>query len=178
MKQAPFQLLSNIARANLKHALGLPAQEEVQEYWSGVAFSLSGCRFVAPMEQVGEIISVPSITRLPGVKSWVHGVANIRGRLIPVMDLASFAQSEINTTALKNRRLLIVESGDVLNGLIVDSVEGMQHFPVENFDQQVGPSPDILNPFLHGSYKHQNSQFTVIALRDLVVSADFMQIAV
>jgi len=178
MKQTPFQLLSKIAQANLSNALGLPAQEEAQEFWSGVSFTLSGCQFVAPMEQVSEIISVPSITRLPGVKSWVQGVANIRGRLIPVMDLASFTKSESKAVDLKARRLLIVESGDVLNGLVVDSVEGMQHFPVEAFDVNAGQAPDNINSFLHGSYMHQNSQWTVIALHDLVVSADFMQIAV
>jgi len=178
MKQAPFQLLNKIAKANLANALGLPAQEEAQEFWSGVSFSLAGCQFVAPMEQVSEIISVPSLTRLPGVKSWVQGVANIRGRLIPVMDLASFTQSESKSIDLSKKRLLIVESGDVLNGLVVDSVEGMQHFPVEAFSETPGKSPEDFNSFLHGSYLHNNSQWTVIALHDLVVSADFMQIAV
>ncbi|NRB79830.1 MAG: purine-binding chemotaxis protein CheW [Saccharospirillaceae bacterium] len=178
MKQAPFQLLGKIAKANLANALGLPAQEEVQEYWSGVSFTLSGCQFVAPMEHVSEIISVPSITKLPGVKSWVQGVANIRGRLIPVMDLASFTQSETTSHELSKRRLLIVESGDVLNGLVVDSVEGMQHFPVEAFNKKPGKAPDNIYSFLYGSYIHNNSQWTVIALHDLVVSDDFMQIAV
>jgi len=178
MKQTPFQLLGKIAKANLDNALGLPAQEEVQELWSGVAFSLSGCQFVAPMEQVSEIISVPSLTRLPGVKPWVQGVANIRGRLIPVMDLGNFAQSESQVSDISKRRLLIVEAGEVLNGLIVDSVEGMQHFPVEAFEKQPGQSPEIFNPFLHGCYQHNNIQWTMIALRDLVVSTEFMQIAV
>jgi len=178
MKQSPFQLLNKIAKDSLVNALGLPAQEEAQEFWSGVSFTLSGCQFVAPMEHVSEIISVPSITKLPGVKSWVQGVANIRGRLIPVMDLASFTQSTSTTNDLRKKRLLIVESGDVLNGLVVDSVEGMQYFPVEAFGKKSGKAPENFNSFLHGSYLHNNSQWTVIALHDLVVSAGFMQIAV
>ena len=70
-------------------ALELPSRQEMVQYWSGIGFMLDGRRYVAPLEQVSEILTVPSYTRVPGVESWMKGVANVRGRLMAVMDLTA-----------------------------------------------------------------------------------------
>lgn len=175
---SPFQLLHSIAEASIAQAAGLPAQADIQQFWTGVAFKFAGYSLVAAMNDVSEIISVPSLTKLPGVKPWVLGVANVRGRLIPVMDLASFTQQQGSQSKLANKRLLIVEKDEVLNGLVVDVVEGIQHFATEDFVQQEQHAPPRVAQFAEGSYKKQQQQWTVINVRQLITSAEFMQVAV
>ncbi len=59
---------------------------------------------------------------------WMKGVANVRGRLMTVMDLSRFLgqPSELQE---KRRRLLVLDQDDLYTGVIVDEVLGMQHFP-------------------------------------------------
>ena len=60
--------------------------------WQGVVFEIGGQRLVAPMGQVSEVLSMPEYTSLPLVKPWMLGIANIRGRLLPLTDLSRFLQ--------------------------------------------------------------------------------------
>ena len=174
----PFELLQSIAQASIAQAAGLPAQADVQQFWTGVAFKFAGFSLVAAMNDVSEIISVPALTKLPGVKPWVLGVANVRGRLIPVMDLANFSQHDASQKKLSDQRLLIVEEQDVLNGLVVDVVEGIQHFSTDDFVQDQEQAPAIFAPFVAGSYSKDQQLWTVINVRQLITSAQFMQVAV
>ena len=60
--------------------------------WQGVVFEIGGQRLVAPMGQVSEILTMPEYTSVPLVKPWMLGIANIRGRLLPLTDLSRFLQ--------------------------------------------------------------------------------------
>ena len=87
---APFAVLTDIATRSRQRAAGLPAQEEAVELWNGIGFHLAGERYVAPMGEVVEILHVPRYTHIPGVRNFMLGAANVRGRLLPIIDLALF----------------------------------------------------------------------------------------
>ncbi len=106
--QTPFQLLVDIDQRCRRLAAGLPAQQEAVQSWSGIGFRMGGRFFVAPMGEVGEVLHEPRYTQLPGVKTWVKGVANVRGRLLPIMDLCGFLGTELSPLR-KQRRVLVVE---------------------------------------------------------------------
>lgn len=116
----PFAVLVDLARRSADHALGLPAQLDIVPHWSGIGFSLGGHRFIAPMNEVAEILAQPPSTRLPGVRPWVRGVSNVRGRLLPLIDLESFFGDSLG--ARSRRRVLALEVGDLYSGLIVSEV--------------------------------------------------------
>jgi twitching motility protein PilI len=130
--QTPFQLLLEIDQRCRLLAAGLPSQRAVVQTWSGIGFRMGERLFVAPMGEIGEVLHEPRFTLLPGVKSWVKGVANVRGRLLPVMDMCGYFGTELSPLR-KQRRVLVVDHQDVFAGLTVDEVFGMQHFPVDSF---------------------------------------------
>src|SRR5467141_4000525 len=69
---------------------------------------------------VREIVRVPEITSVPSARDKVEGVINLRGKIIPVMDLRKrFGQSEIQPN--KKNRILVVELENKLVGLIVNA---------------------------------------------------------
>ena len=76
----PFVVLATIASRSTVGARGLPQQIDAMTTWSGIGFNLMGLRFVVPMTEVAELLERPGSTRIPGVKPWVKGVANVRGR--------------------------------------------------------------------------------------------------
>lgn len=151
MAESAFQALVNLATLSLDAAKGLPAQQDSAERYSGVGFSMLGTRFVIPMGQVKETMEVPELTRLPGVKSWVLGLSNVRGRLLPIIDFARFLGAQL-VGSKRLQRVLVLETESLYSGLIVDQCFGMQHLPIDTFSEFNESLPGRLGEFVTGAY--------------------------
>ena len=153
-----FELLLQIDQRCRLLAADLPSQPTRQNSWSGIGFRLGEYWYVAPMGEVSEVLHEPRFTQVPGVKPWVKGVANLRGRLLPIMDLCAFLGHELSV-ARRQRRVLVVEHQDVFAGLMVDEVFGLQHFaqgslePVAT-DAVPGPMAAFVEGCFPVSYTH------------------------
>jgi twitching motility protein PilI len=86
----PFDLLLDIEQRCQANAAGLPTLDKVEEEWVGVGFRIGDDKLIAHMNEIEEILDLPEFTNVPGVKSWMVGVANVRGGLLPLMDLNGF----------------------------------------------------------------------------------------
>ena len=75
---------------------------------------------MSPIDEIAEILEIPRLTKVPGVGPSVKGVANVRGRLIPVLDLMQFFYARHSKVQAKRQRLLILESGDLYSGIVVE----------------------------------------------------------
>lgn len=171
-----FIKLLEIAERSKQRVVGLPTDGSVQEFWSGVGFTLAGQYFVVPMGEVAEVLAVPRYTSVPGVKSWMKGLANVRGRLLPIMDLLGFfsRNSELHES---RRRLVVIDQGDVFSGLVVDEVLGMQHFPVGNYAKEGNVTLPEIQPYVQGAFVRDERVWSVFLLSRLVEDPRFMQAA-
>lgn len=174
--QTPFEKLLEIDQRCRALAAGLPSQQEVVQTWSGIGFRMGERRFVAPMGEVSEVLHEPRFTLLPGVKSWVKGVANVRGRLLPVMDLCGFFGGELSPLR-KQRRVLVVDHQEVFAGLTVDEVFGMQHFPVAAFSERLPPLEASIQPFIHGVFQREQP-WLVFSPHALAMHQEFIEVSV
>ncbi len=154
-EQLAFNALVDLAQRSLASAKGLPAQTEVRQYWSGIGFSLMGSALVSPMGEITELLELPEYTKCPGVQPWVLGVANVRGRLLPLFDMAAFFGGRLDGQR-KKHRVLVLERDGFYAGLVVDAAMGMQHFPVESFTADAGEIAETLLPFVGGCYGHSS----------------------
>lgn len=177
-KSSPFAVLANIDKRSRALSKGLPAQEEAVELWHGIGFMLDGKRYVAPMGEVVEILHIPRYTQVPGVKPFMLGAANVRGRLLPVIELASFVDLPRSSRAQRDRRVLVVEQDDIFCGLIVDAVLGMQYFAVGSFTGSNNDAEVSLQPFLRGTYLRNDEQWAVFSMVELVEDERFLDAAV
>src|SRR5712664_2684620 len=85
-----------------------------------VGFRIVNETFGVRIGSVREIVRVPEITAVPSAPETVEGVINLRGKIIPVMDLRKrFGQAEIQPD--KKNRILVVELDNKLFGLIVNA---------------------------------------------------------
>ena len=169
-----FELLLQIDQRCRLLAADLPSQPTRQDSWSGIGFRLGEDWYVAPMGEVSEVLHEPRFTQLPGVKPWVKGVANLRGRLLPIMDLYGFFGREVSA-ARKQRRVLVVEHDEVFAGLLVDEVFGLQHFAqdsLEPADQWSGP----MSAFVKGRFQREQT-WQVFSPFALAQSQSFMHVA-
>jgi len=85
-----------------------------------VGFRIGNETYGVRIASVREIVRVPDITSVPNAPETIEGVINLRGKIIPVMDLRKrFGLAEIVTD--KKNRILVVELENKLVGLIVNS---------------------------------------------------------
>ncbi len=125
------ELLADLEQSCRERAQGLPQQQLIQSYWEGVMFYIGENRFIAPLSSVKEILNYPtSLTLVPGSKPWMMGVANIRGTLIPVIDLQLFLIGR-KTRRTRRSRVLVFALGSSLTGVLVGEMVGMRHFAKE-----------------------------------------------
>ena len=165
----PFNVLLDIARRSRSHSQGLPEQVDVKNDWSGIGFLLGEMHLVAAMSDISEILSIPSLTPLPGVQSWVKGVANVRGRLLPIIDFGQFLDVQRQPSTGK-RGIIVVEVGELYCGLIVDQIFGMKHFPIDALaDNSNDFLAESMCSFVEGTYVEDNNQAWSIFQPDLLL---------
>jgi len=92
-----------------------------------VVFELDGREFALPIDDIAEILQMVLVTPVPEVPPWVAGVVNLRGRVIPVVDLRTRLGIEPRAPQL-NTPLLIAEHGTRKLGLIADEVRDVISF--------------------------------------------------
>src|SRR3974377_1082726 len=93
-----------------------------------VGFRIGNETYGVRIGSVREIVRVPEITSVPSAPNLVEGVINLRGKIIPVMDLRKHFGSAIVQNDKKNR-ILVVELENKLIGLIVSSASEVLKIP-------------------------------------------------
>ncbi len=103
-----------------------------------VGFRVGNETFGVPIATVHEIVRVPAITAVPESPDCVEGVINLRGRIIPVIDLRKRFGEKVITSVRKNR-ILVAEVDTKMIGLIVDSASEVLKIP----HSEVDPPPNV-----------------------------------
>jgi purine-binding chemotaxis protein CheW len=109
------------------------------EHVKVVCFELGKEEYGVDISQVQEIIRMVEITHVPRAPHFMEGVINLRGQLIPIIDLRTrFGMPRAEHT--KSTRIVVTEIGNKKVGIIVDSVSEVINIPIE----QVEDAPDMI----------------------------------
>lgn len=95
--------------------------------WSGITFRIGDTNLACDSDRVQEILSMPQSTPVPGAKPWILGLANVRGAILTIVDLAWFLTGKRSTITV-NSRLLSSQLHKAPVGLLIDEVFGQRHF--------------------------------------------------
>jgi purine-binding chemotaxis protein CheW len=93
-----------------------------------VGFRIGRETFGLPIALVREIVRVPEITAVPNAPDYIEGVINLRGRIIPVVDLRKRFGEKVIEPHKKNR-IVVVELESRSLGLIVNSASEVMKIP-------------------------------------------------
>jgi len=109
-----------------------------------VAYDLAGEKYAIKISDVYEIIKMQNITPIHNSKSFLEGIINLRGRIIPVANLhKKFGLTDY--TPNKKTRIIVVKSRDEMIGIVVDKVNQVIRF------SDIQPPPDMIAG-IDGSY--------------------------
>lgn len=173
----PFEILQDLEALSKKTARGLPQEVEQKALWSGIAFRIGDTAMVAPLSQVDEILYYPRLTLVPGTLPWVKGLANIRGTLLPVMDL----QKYLGHAAIHLRqhsRIMVIHEGELVAGLLVDEVLGLRHFEQEDQIDRVKKLDPAIRPYIKGAFQQGEQTWHIFDMSVLADDPQFYKVAV
>ncbi|MDS1029502.1 chemotaxis protein CheW [Bacillota bacterium LX-D] len=112
-----------------------------------VVFNLAGETYGIDISLVHEIIRMQTITKVPKTPHFVEGVINLRGRIVPVIDLHQRFGLP-GTEQTQESRIIVVEVAGVTVGMIVDSVSEVLRLPVANIE----PPPPAISGGIDSAY--------------------------
>jgi twitching motility protein PilI len=132
-------------QSRLADRLQIAKTQGVAPSW--LAVEASGQKYLFPMSQAGEIFPWVTTQQVPYTQSWFLGVANLRGGLYGVVDLASYVTGQLTVTktefARKDSRLVALNAGlDVNCALLIDRLSGLRNQEAfSNFAEKAENAP-------------------------------------
>jgi purine-binding chemotaxis protein CheW len=118
-----------------KDSTAIAASDELQL----VSFNIGTEEFGVDILKVQEINRMVEITKVPQAPRYVEGVINLRGKVIPIVDLRKRFNLELKEHD-KNTRIVVVDIGGNIMGMIVDSVSEVLRLPANTIE----PPPEIV----------------------------------
>jgi len=172
---SPFKLLQALDVKCRKNSSGLPVNKSVVDDWTGIGFKINGIPLLTKMDEVTEILPPPKTVRVPGVKHWVRGLANVRGSLMPVLDMNSFLFGQ-DTKLRKESRILIINQMGLVAGLLVDEVYGLRRFKPEECRDEIDPDAGPVRDYLSGTFVDRIQCWNVFSVDKLVNTEQFTRV--
>jgi purine-binding chemotaxis protein CheW len=138
-----------------------------------VSFNIGSEEFGVDILKVQEINRMVEITRVPQAPHYVEGVINLRGKVIPIVDLRKRFNLEMKEYD-KNTRIVVVDIEGSIMGMIVDAVSEVLRLPASTIE----PPPDIVtgvnSDYIKGVAKLDNR---LLIFLDLSKVIDFKELA-
>lgn len=165
-------LLADLQQRFDAAARALPQFAIDESTWDGLVFSVSGLRVTAALNEVSEMLAMPErITRVPGAKPWMLGLANIRSSLLPIIDLQLYLGARAVVTG-KQARVLVIRQHGLVSGLLVPSVQGMRHFHVSDRVSDVRVK-GALGAYVYEAFNEDDAIWPVISMPALASDPAF-----
>jgi twitching motility protein PilI len=177
LRDRPFELLAELERRGRAVSAQVSQEGAAGREWVGVALRMAGDLYLVAREETREVLGLPpSLTRVPGGKQWIKGLANVRGQLLPVIDLRHFLGSG-TTPITRNTRVVVVNHREIPAGLLVDEVLGFRRFAEGEFSGDAPPTVARCERYLAGAFRRGNEQWPVLSLRSVLESSAFSEAA-
>lgn len=151
---------------------------EVQEQQQYLTFMLKGEVFAIGILAIKEIIEYGKLTEVPRMPGFIRGVINLRGAVVPVIDLAARFGKEA-THISRRTCIVIIEVGNgeetQVIGVMVDAVNAVLQITPEEIESAPSFGAKISTEFIQGMGK-VNGNFVIILNVNKVLSSDELEV--
>jgi len=173
----PVSLLREIEELCLASAIGMERQAETTIEWSGIAYRVGNSLLVSMLGEVVEILEFPELSTIPLTQPWVRGIANVRGNLLPVIDLNGYLNGRVSDVTSRTR-VLVIDHDGLYSGLVVDEVLGLKHFTDDEYCEDDAGVDSYLQQYIRNGYRRGNQIWAIFSLYALAEEPQFLQTAV
>jgi twitching motility protein PilI len=135
-------------------------------------------RFLIDLREAGEIVTAGNMTNVPLTKDWYLGLANVRGNLTSVVDLARFEGNELTKRESSCRVVAFAASLAFNSGLLVSQVLGLRDSSrmEKHLANEEGIAPS-LKPWVISQYRDgEGNVWSELSLSSLVQDQEFLHV--
>ncbi|MEE9167902.1 MAG: chemotaxis protein CheW [Candidatus Neomarinimicrobiota bacterium] len=158
----------------------MPEKEEkpTGEEFQFVNFRLREEEFGVEVSSVREIIRVTDISRIPEAPSFIQGVTNLRGQIIPVIDLSKRFNLVPLETLPESARIIVTGVNEQIAGILVDEVPEVLKIVEENIE----PTPELIQieikkDYIKGVAKLENRLIILLDLEKVLAPHEVVELA-
>lgn len=162
--------------SELQAVLASEAEESVQH----LSFRVRDARYALPIDLVREIIEYGQVTTVPMMPVFIHGVINLRGNVVPVMDLAARFGQDLS---VPNKRTCIViieldlDEQHQRIGLVVDAVDAVLDIEPDQVEQAPPFGAGIRTDFIAGMARDDRGFTIILDVRRVLSLEDIRQLS-
>lgn len=172
----PYSVLADYERRSFAHVVASADQVQAPGLWRGIAFRIGSRRLMASITEVSEILPVLHHTSVPGTQPWLLGVVNVRGTLVPLVDLRGYIEGE-RTPLGDTSRMLVARHGSNAIGLLVEEVLGQRNLTAENDPLRLENDAVNWARFVPAHFELDGKLWGVFSMAALVSAPDFLHAA-
>lgn len=154
-----------------EHGYKREVRGDLRQY---VAFQVSGESYGVSIDQINEISKVFDTTPVPRTADFVIGIGNVRGRVIPIIDLGRRLRLDAKPRG-RGARVLIVHHEDELYGLVVDEVLYVVTIAPEDLEEAPGAIPGARGEYIKALTRLEDDILIVLELSTVLQARDFVQ---
>lgn len=136
---------------------------------STLGLQIAGENWLVDMNDISEVLPLPPLTPAPLTKPWFRGVANIRGNIYSVVDLAAYQHGGAASGDIQNRVLLVAGRYAFNSALLVDRVLGLR-------DARTLQKNDVDGKVVYQD--EQGKAWHMLDVKALLEQAEFLQIGI
>lgn len=153
------------------NAAAAESEAVTEEFSQFVTCHVDGEEFAVDILSVQEIIRMVEITKVPKAPSFVEGVINLRGRIIPVLDLRRRLGVPGTERTAQSRIVVVMVRGRAV-GLVVDSVSEVLRIPKSAMEPAPALGATVGAEFIQGVGRLEDRLLTLLDLKRLLLPAD------
>ncbi len=103
-----------------------------------IGFLMNGNEYTIPILKVQEIVNLPNVTKLPQASDYLEGVTNLRGKIIPIINLKKMVGLPSESAGEK---VIVISSGRITFGVLVDGITGV----ISIEEDEIEPAANFMN---------------------------------
>jgi len=168
-----FRKLLEYNKRSLEFEKTGPAEQKQATNWSGVIFRAGDYRLICGIDEINEILDLPTLTPIPLSKPWLLGLANVRGNLVSVCDHMWFLTG-VRSPITTHSRLLLTDIMGHPVALLVDEIFGQRHLHTENARSSKTYKKTPLSSCVSKEYPVGDEIWGELNLRSLLADPQFM----
>ncbi len=115
-----------------------------------ISFELGREIYGIDIKDAGEIFKVPEITPVPNTKNYIEGVINLRGNIVPVINLSKKFALKESIKRGKENKVIVIEDKEEFVGVLVDNVRAVRRIDEANIEEAPKLSTGMPREFYKG----------------------------
>lgn len=163
------QVVSSVSKKKKKEENAITTTKA--ESIKSICFNIDKIQFVVPISEVLEVLENQSVTPLFKVNSTLRGLINLRGRVVPCIDISGYLNLPARNLN-EYTQFILVGYDNFEVALCVDTVNKMKDFPNSEIQSNIDSLPAAIREYTTGILKSQKQTLLLLSSRNLILSKE------